>query len=66
MKLRVEAVPVRRAPGCLKSATLGVATKEQALLAREFLGFQDPAVLQEDARACRDVTAGFDDTIVTQ
>ena len=66
MKLRVEAVPIRYASGCLKSAALGVATKKQALLARKFFGFQDSAIFQKDARACRDITARFDDTIVTQ
>ena len=66
VKLRVEAVPILRTPGCLKSAALGITTKQQALLAREFLGFQYSAIFQQDARACRDITARFDDTIVTQ
>jgi hypothetical protein len=65
VKLRVEAVPIR-ASGCLKSAALGITTKKKALLAREFSGFQYSAIFQKDARACRDVTARFDDTIVTQ
>jgi hypothetical protein len=33
MKLRVEAVPICCASGCLESAALGVTTKKQALLA---------------------------------
>src|ERR1700676_3502190 len=66
VKLRVEAVPIWCTSGCLKSAALGITTKKKALLAREFFGFQYSAIFQKDARACRDITARFDDTIVTQ
>src|SRR3979409_2055562 len=66
VKLRVEAVPIWCTSGCLKSAALGITTKKKALLAREFFSFQYSAIFQKDARACGDITARFDDTIVTQ
>ena len=65
VKLRVEAFPIC-ASGCLESTALGITTKEKAVLARELFSFQYSAIFQKDARACRDITARLDDTIVAQ
>src|ERR1700759_54488 len=38
-EVRVKAVPTPRASGCLKSAALGVAAKEEATMSRQLFGF---------------------------
>jgi hypothetical protein len=66
VKLRVEAFPIRCASGCLERTALRVASKQKAILAREFFGFYDSAIFSKDAGACCDIAACFDDTIVAQ